>query len=329
MPHTRSAPAWAIILGFTLIYLTWGTTYLATSIGVREERLPPLLFGGTRITLAGGILLAWQLLRGASVRVAMHELPAIFGTSILMFLCGNGLVNVGQQTVNSGVAAVLVATTPLWIGLFAMLFPHGDRLTLRGWLGLFVGLAGVVVLLSPKLKEPTDLVADLGWMCVLGSSISWALGSLLTRQFKPKADHLTGAAYHLICGGLALTLVGLAIGERLPYPEDITGRAVAAYMYLLIVGSLMGFVAFNWLLGHVSAAKVGTYAYVNPIVAVFVGWAAGEAMSAALIGGIAVILAGVFLVRGGERPCEAVAPAEEPMPTPVAAAVEVGEGQPG
>jgi drug/metabolite transporter (DMT)-like permease len=126
-----------------------------------------------------------------------------------------------------------------------------------------------------------------------------------------------------------LTLVGLAIGERLPYPEDITGRAVAAYMYLLIVGSLMGFVAFNWLLGHVSAAKVGTYAYVNPIVAVFVGWAAGEAMSAALIGGIAVILAGVFLVRGGERPCEAVAPAEEPMPTPVAAAVEVGEGQPG
>ena len=321
MSSTRPAPAWAIILGFFLIYVTWGTTYVFTGIGVGvdKENLPPFLFGGTRIALAGFLVLGWQLLRGASIRVAWSDVPAILGTSFLMFACGNGLVNIGQKTVPSGFAAVLVATTPLWIGLAAMAIPHGDRLTGRGWLGLFVGLAGVVVLMWPRLMEPIGLFDDLGWLFILGSAISWAVASLLTRKFKPKADHLTGAAYHLLCGGLLMTALGLALEEVDRLPEHFTPRAIIAYLYLLIVGSLMGFVAFNWLLGHVSATKVGTYAYVNPIVAVFIGWCAGEGLSVGLVAGIAIILAGVFLVRGGEIP------AETSTPLPVAA--DPGEGQ--
>jgi drug/metabolite transporter (DMT)-like permease len=309
-------PTWAVVLAFALIYISWGTTYLAIQVGVRDEHLPPALFGGVRVSLAGILVLAFQWLCGGSLRVSPGELFSLLVVSWLMFVCGNGLICVAEQTVNSGVAAVLVATTPLWLGLFSMFWPGGERLTLRGWLGLLVGLAGVPILLWPHLQESGAIVRDIGPLLVLGSAASWALGSLVLRHTRRRSSHLAIAGYQMLIGGGSLALVGVLVGEIHHLPDQVTAGAAAAFLYLLIVGSLVGFVAFNWLLGHVSATKVGTYAYVNPVVAVLVGWLAGEKLNGWIAGGIGVILLGVFLVRGGERPAATAAQETEPAVQP-------------
>lgn len=315
-PNCSQPAPWKLFLAFFLIYTAWGTTYLAIQLGVRDEALPPALFGGTRVCVAGLILLGFLAFRREPLRLPRRDVVGVVTASLLMFVGGNGLINVAEKTVNSGVAAVLVATTPLWIGLFAMLWPGGERLSWRGWVGLLVGLAGVAVLLTPKFQDDRPFFADLGPLLVLGSAASWALGSMLIRQSKLTGSHLTAAAYQMILGGGTLALLGVVLGEVQHLPERITLGAAGAWLYLLIVGSLIGFVAFNWLLGHVSAAKAGTYAYVNPIVAVLVGWAAGEQITAAILGGICVILTGVALVRGGDT--------KAPTP-PVATTPDEGE----
>ncbi|MCI0378353.1 MAG: EamA family transporter [Gemmataceae bacterium] len=313
-PANQSPPAWAIALGFALLYVSWGTTYLPIRIGVHDEAIPPLLFGGTRVLLGGVCLLAFQALCGRSLRISRRDLAVCFGVCWLLFVGGNGLMNTAGQTVESGLCAVLAATTPLWLGLLAMLWPNGERLNLRGWLGLLVGLGGVLILLGPQLSSPAALFRDYGTLLVLASSIAWALGSLVLRHVRLQTPHLTAAGYQLLLGGAILTCLGLALGEHHRLPDRITPGAAFAFFYLLIFGSLVGYVAFNWLMGHVSAAKVGTYAYVNPVIAVVVGWLAGESITGALVAGIGVILFGVFLVRGGEHPAQIAAVAE---PAPV------------
>jgi drug/metabolite transporter (DMT)-like permease len=190
-----------------------------------------------------------------------------------------------------------------------MLWPQGDRLTPRGWLGLLVGLGGVVLLLAPTLSSTDELVENIGVVLVLGSAVSWAFGSLVLRHTRLGTSHLTTAAYQMICGGAGLTLAGVLLGEAGRWPDHVSARAVQAFFYLLLFGSLVGFVAFNWLISHVAAPKVGTYAYVNPVIAVLVGWMAGEELTGRLAAGICVILLGVFLIRGGERPAPLAAAA--------------------
>jgi len=247
------------------------------------------------------VLLAYQWFRGDSLRMSRRDMLRLLGIGCLMFVAGNGLIGYGQKTVDSSMAAVLIATTPLWIGLLAMLWPDGDRLTYRGWLGLILGLAGVFVLLTPQWLSSQRAFDAAGFLLVLGSAASWALGSLLLRHVRIEQSRLTAATYQMLLGGASMLCVGTLLGEVAALPERITAPAVAVFCYLLIVGSLAGFVAFNWLLGHVSAAKVGTYAYVNPLVAVLIGWATGEDFTWALAAGMAIILLGVFLVRGGEK----------------------------
>jgi drug/metabolite transporter (DMT)-like permease len=292
-------PTWSIVLAFALVYLSWGTTYLAIKEGVRS--LPPALFGGTRITLAGLLLLGYLACRGEPLRLPRREWLGAAGGGVLLFVCGNGLISVAQRTVDSGVASILVSTTPLWIALLEGFWPHGDRLTLRGWLGILAGLGGVVVLLAPRLKEPATLRGDAAPLLVLGSAFSWGLGSLLLRHRRPTGSHLTAAAWQMLLGGAALSLVGLALGEAGQLtPERFTPAAVYAFFHLLIVGSLIGFLSYSWLLQHVSAALAGTYAYVNPLVAILIGWLlGGEEITVWLLGGMVIILAGVFLVRSG------------------------------
>src|SRR5262245_42721551 len=175
----RHPAAWSIVLAFTLVYLSWGTTYLAIKEGVRA--LPPALFNGPRVTLAGLLLLGYLALRGESLRLSRGDwLWAAVG-GVMLFVFGNGLISVAQQTVDSGVASILVSTTPLWLALLESLWSRGDRLTARGWLGLAAGLVGVCVLLAPRLKEPAALLGDTGPLLVLGSAFSWAIGSLIMR----------------------------------------------------------------------------------------------------------------------------------------------------
>jgi drug/metabolite transporter (DMT)-like permease len=297
----KSPPAWALALAFGTIYISWGTTYYAIKLGVQREHLPPLLFGGSRIFIAGVLVLGYQLARGAALRLPLKDAARLIAIGWLLFVAGNGLISYGQKTVDSSIAAVLVATTPLWMGLFAMLWPHGERLTPRGWTGLIVGLAGVTVLLTPKLldaERPTD-AAGLG--LVLGSAGSWAMASVLLRHTRLQLPHLSVACYQMLFGGASMLVLGSVLGEFQQAPEHISAGAIWVFLYLLVVGSLSGFIAFNWLLGHVSATQVGTYAYVNPLVAVLIGWAISEEVSWNLWAGMGIILFGVFLVRGGER----------------------------
>jgi drug/metabolite transporter (DMT)-like permease len=291
--------AWKLILAFATIYISWGTTYLAIQLGVKEEKMPPLLFGGSRLFTAGVVLLGVQTLRGQKVRLARTDLWPLIIAGFLLFVGGNGGISLAVQTITSGESSVLAATMPLWMGLLAMLWPEGDRLNLVGWLGLMVGFVGVGFLFAPKLVRGASLLGEVGAFLALASAALWALGSLIVRHVKLTLPRFSSAAWQMALGGGAMMIVGFARGEVLP--DRITLGAFGVWVWLLVVGSWMGFVAFNWLLEHVSAARVGTYAYVNPLLAVLLGWAVhAEAVSAWLLEGLGCILVGVFLVRWGE-----------------------------
>ncbi len=300
----KSEPAlWKLVLAFAIVYISWGTTYFAIKEGVKT--LPPALFAGPRLAIAGAILLGWLMLRGESLRLTWSELGRLSLSAAAMFMGGNWLITLGERTVDSGVASVLVATTPLFMAMLELFLPYGERLTWKGWVGLLSGLAGVVLLLGPKLDHPAQLLEDLGPVLVLGSAFCWALGSLILRYGRQRTSAFVAAGYQMLVGGLGLTAIGIALGEVQQLTRDaLTVEAVTAFFYLLVVGSLLGFVAYAWLLANVSAAMAGTYAYVNPIVAIFVGWLlGGEEITLWVLTGMGVILAGVALVRsGGVRP---------------------------
>jgi drug/metabolite transporter (DMT)-like permease len=289
-----------VALAFALVYLCWGTTYLALKRGVQDEQLPPWLFSGTRVCLAGMLLLGFLALRGQSLRLSRRDLAALLVGGLLLFVGGNGGLTLAQRTLPSGTAAVLGATTPLWIALVELCWPGGDRLRRLGWIGLLLGLAGVLILLTPRLHDPATLWADAGPFLMLGSSLLWAFGSVFLRYRRVRSSPFTAAGYQMLFGGGALVLIGLTAGEAGQLAaEQLTPNAVWAFCHLLVFGSLVGFVAFNWLLGHVSAAQVGTHAYVNPMIAVLAGWLIDrEPLTASVLGGIVVILLGVVLVRG-------------------------------
>jgi drug/metabolite transporter (DMT)-like permease len=310
-PPRPAPPTWQFVLAFGILYVVWGTTYLAIQIGVRDQQLPPLLFGGTRIGAAGLILLAFQGLRGQSIRFAAKDAAGILIGVTLLFIGGNGLISIALQWVQSGESAVLAATATLWIAVFSMAFTGGDRLRLIGWLGLLAGLVGVIVLQWPNLeKQGFNLrvptleegvpFAAIGSWLTLASAACWGIGTVLLRRTPIRVHRLTSAGWQMALGGAGMFGLGLLLGERAP--ETITPGVVAVFLYLLVVSSLVAFIAFVWLLEHVSATKVSTYAYVNPLIAVLLGTVFhAEPVSDALIAGTVLILVAVFLVRGGER----------------------------
>lgn len=296
-PDQPKPPAWAIVLAFAIVYLAWGTTYLAIHVGV--EKVPPALFGGTRIALAGFLLLAFLGWRGESLRLPGRELFWAGVVGILLFVGGNYLVNLAEVTLASGVTAVLIGTTPLWMGLLELVWPWGEHLGWRAWLGLLTGFGGVILMFAPSLADPAYFVQNYGPALILASSFLWALGSFLFSRLRRSGSHLVTAGYQMVIGGLGQTFIGLALGEAGQLNADsFSLPALWAYFHLLIFGSLMGFVAYSWLLKHVSVAQAGTYAYVNPVVAIIVGWLfADEAITPWVAGGMVLILTGVALVR--------------------------------
>ena len=210
VPAPSRAPGWALTLAFSLLYLSWGTTYLAIRVGV--ETLPPALFGGSRVMLGGLILLAFLAWRGESLRLSGREWFNAAFIGAIFFMGGNYLITLGEKQVPSGVASILVATTPLWIALLETAWPAGDRLTPRGWVGVLIGFCGVFILLAPKLQSPGELAAEVGWLLVIGSAMAWAIGSVLARRLQQRSS-LVLAAYQMFFGGAGLTLLGVAIGE--------------------------------------------------------------------------------------------------------------------
>ncbi|MEZ4402993.1 MAG: drug/metabolite exporter YedA [Kofleriaceae bacterium] len=284
------SPRARLTLALAVVYVVWGSTYLAMRVAV--ETLPPMMMGAARFALAGGLLLGAARVRGGAWPTRRHWLAALpIGT--LMFVGGNGLVAVAETEVSSGVAALVCATMPLWMAVFAAL--GGERPTAREWLGFAVGLAGVVLLVSGAELSATPRAA----LILCASPAAWALGSLLARRL-PNAPGLAGPGAHMLAGGVALAVAAVARGEGLPAAPSV--RSLAAWVYLLVIGSLVAFTAYAWLLRHARPAVATSYAFVNPVLAVLLGVAlAGEPLTAATALAAPLVVIAVVLVVGRRR----------------------------
>ena len=316
----------AVVLAMGTVYLVWGSTYYF--IAVMVETLPPLLAAGVRYSVAGLLIFtfllarnAWRRRQGAaSERLLRPPSAAEWRTAtvvgVLLLVGGNGGVVLGELRIPSGIAAVIIATVPIWMNVAdGILSGRGPgRLAT---LGLVVGLAGVGILLYPSAGS--DRLDPLGVILVLGSALAWTAGSLAARRGPLPRSQLLGSGMEMLAGGVGLLLVGMARGElSAADPSSFSTASLLAVGYLVVIGSLLAFSAYTWLLGHVPISTVSTYAYVNPIVAVTLGTVLrNEQISPRMLVAALIILGAVVaMVRGRPRL------AEEPGPGPEAAAFE-------
>ncbi|HEY3350429.1 MAG TPA: EamA family transporter [Thermoanaerobaculia bacterium] len=282
-----------------VIYVVWGSTYLAIRWAL--ETIPPFTMASARYLVAGSLLLAWVKYRGAP-RIALRDLGPAFLTGGLMLLCGNGGVVWAELRIASGLAALLVAVEPLFIVLLQATLPQERRRPSgRALFGVALGVIGVVLLVGPAGLggERVDLG---GAAAVLFAAFAWALGSLLSRHFQPSASPLQATALQMLAGGALLGGASGFAGEWARFsPSLVSGRSLAAVAYLVVFGSLVAFTAYIWLLRAASPALVSTYAFVNPVVAVFLGWLlAAEPVSTRTLVAAAVIVGAVVLITLGE-----------------------------
>lgn len=291
-PHPSRS---ALILAFAAIYLIWGSTYLGIRVAV--ESMPPFLMAAVRFLVAGGALFAFLKLRGAAwPTLAQWRSNAIIGTFLL--LGGNGLVVWAEQTVPSGVAALLIGVGPLFIVLTEWAWPGGRRPGLVTTGALLLGFAGVTWLAAPWESAAAGGVDPAGAAAVIVACISWAIGSIYSRHNRHGADIFLASSLQMLGGGAALMLVALLHGDfRALNFDAISVRAWAAFLYLVVIGSLVGFSTFVWLMKNTTPARAATYAYVNPIVAVFLGWLLlDEAIGPRTIAATIVIITSVVII---------------------------------
>jgi drug/metabolite transporter (DMT)-like permease len=275
------------------VCLFWGTTYLAIRIGVRT--VPPALFGGLRFLTAGLIFLAYLKGRGHSFP-QRRELLDMAVVGIALLAISNGLVIWAEQWVPSSVAALLVATLPFWMAGFEAVLPAGERLTLRKVIGIVIGFSGLVILFFPEIKTSFDMAYLKGILAMLFAPLCWAAGSVYSKSRPTKSHPLMGASIEMIVAGVVLLLVGGVFGEWNRFSLNAEGLAATAY--LVVFGSIVGYGSFVYALSKLPATKVSMYAYVNPVIAVLLGWLIlDERMDWSVILATAVVLLGVVLVK--------------------------------
>ncbi len=285
-PSPRSASAFAIAAALAVLYVIWGSTYLGIRFAL-EGGYPPLLMAGPRFLVAGTILFAVLRWRGMAMPTPRQWRNSAFMGALLLGL-GNGLVCIAEQSVSSGLAAVAVASAPLWIGLFSAL--RGQHPPRIEWVGLGIGFIGVLWLNAGS----TLTASPMGLVALLIAPIAWAFGSVWSKG-RDLPSPFMGAAAQMLCGGALMLVVGLAIGERFDGMPSAKGTLAVAY--LAGFGSIIAFSAYIWLLHHVRATLAGSYAYVNPVIAVILGaWLAAERFSVHDIGAMLVILFGVVAI---------------------------------
>jgi drug/metabolite transporter (DMT)-like permease len=291
----RSAPRSLVFAAFAAIYLIWGSTYLGIRFAV--ESIPPFLLGGARFLFAGGILYAWLRFKGVPNPTAFHWRNAAIVGGLLLGV-GNGGVNWAEQKIASSLTALLIAITPLWFVLLDWLRPRGTRPAFQTMLGIGVGFAGVAMLVGGRDAMRQNAVELSAVVALMIASIAWASGSLYAR-YTPKPDSsLMAGAMQMLAGGAVLLVVGLLSGEGARFDAArISGRSAWAFAYLTVVGSLVGFTAFSWLLKVSTPARISTYAYVNPVIAVFLGWGiGGEKLTTRILWAAGVIVLGVVII---------------------------------
>ena len=300
-----------VLIAFAAVYLVWGSTYLAIRIGI--ESFPPLLLAGFRHLCAGLILYPVLRWRTGIRPTAGHWKTAVV-TGFLLLFVGNGGVSWAEQTVPSGVAALLVATVSLWLVILDWLRPGGIRPVPRVVVGILLGFCGLVLLVGPAHLGGSERVDPGGAGILVIASLGWAIGSLYSKHGGMPSSPLLSVAMQGLAGGAVLILVGLFTGEfRELHFAAITMRSWLALAYLIVFGSGIGFTAYIYILQKSTAARVGTYAFVNPVVALFLGWLiASEAISVRTLLAAGVILTAVILVITAPHP--APAPVKERLP---------------
>jgi drug/metabolite transporter (DMT)-like permease len=309
-------PAWKLWLALWTVYIVWGSTYLAIRVAV--ETMPPFLHAGVRFLLAGSMMYAFLRLRLGSARVALSlkELGAAAFVGTALLLGGNGLVAVAEQEVPSSLAALIIASVPLWVIVMRVLV--GDNVPRGSLLGVVLGFVGLSVLLSPGSAEGVGVGPQL---VLVAASLCWATGSFASPRLGLPPDPFLSTAAQMLCGGVALVVAGVLTGEvATVQPERFSTASLVAFAYLVFIGSLAAFTAYTWLLQNAPISKVATYAYVNPVVAVFLGWFfASEALTLPIAVGAIIVVASVALtVRQESAARGPVAPGEAAPVEPAA-----------
>ncbi len=314
MTSPRRAGPFATWAALTVVYVVWGSTYLA--IRVLDRSAPPLLAMGARFTTAGLLLTAFLVVRHGPgiLRVPPRRVAAAAAVGVLLLAGGNGAVAVAEQAIPSGLAALLVAAVPLW--LVCLRLASGDRPRRLTVAGTVAGFAGIALLTLPG-SHPAG-TALWGVLVVLGGSVSWAVGSFASQRLPVPAHPFTATAFEMLAGGVVMLAAGAASGEtRRLHLAAIPATGWVALCYLIVFGSLLAFSAYVWLLGHAPLSLTATYAYVNPVVAVLLGaLLLGEPVPWPILLGGGIVVAGVGLVVSAERPARRSAPAA-PRPEPV------------
>lgn len=298
MTHTEQH-RWRVMFAFALVYLFWGSIYLG--IGVAVKYVPPYVMTGTRFVIAGLVMLAYCALSGRKIKVSAGQLLKLAVIGFLLLTLANTLLAWAEETLPTGLSALIVAITPLWFLVVDSFVMRGDRVSRRGYLGLLLGISGIGVLLWPKLRsvnvrEHHQLYAA---FVLMFGSFCWSVGSALSKRWQTGIDPFSASGWEMaIAGVLNLGIAGV-LGE---YPHaHWTTHAIEAVAYLIIFGSWVGYSAYIWLLQNVSMSKVATYAYVNPVIAVFLGWVIlRERVDVFIAAGTAIIVVSVALVTGAK-----------------------------
>jgi drug/metabolite transporter (DMT)-like permease len=291
----NSKSAWKTALAFSIIYFVWGSTFLAIRVGVRE--VPPFLLAALRFLLAGVALYIWMLARGERSPGAL-QWRSVFLLALLIFPLDFGLLFWAEQRVPSGIAAVMMATTPAFMSLAEILFLRTQRLTIHLAVALLIGLTGVAVLMSRSLTLGGLPIDQPAAAALIVASISWSISSVLTRKLPLPPSKIMSSGTQMFAGGILLAVTSAALGEvRNFHPRAVSLEAWLALLYLTAAGSIIAFTAYVWLIHHQSATKVGTYAYVNPVVAVLLGYFfGGEALGLRTVLGTLFVLISVVVI---------------------------------
>jgi len=281
-----------VVLAYIAVCILWGSTYLAIRIGVSE--LPPTIFAGIRFTIAGALMFGYAIFKGLSMPKNISEVFKISIVGIFLLVGGNGALVWAETRISSGVASLMVATVPLFMALIEALLPSKSKLNGKGWLGLFIGFIGVSFLVLSDWNKA--LIDTTGMSLLIISALSWASGSVYSKSFTSSAATISNIAIQMLSGGICLSIIGTFLGEF--SRVHFTNKGLGALLYLVVFGSMIGYSCYIYILQKWPAAKAGTYAYVNPMVAVMLGAIfLGEAISIKIILATITILGGVILVQ--------------------------------
>jgi drug/metabolite transporter (DMT)-like permease len=299
MSETQRPSRFAVILAFGLVYLFWGSTYLAIDIAVQS--IPPALMCALRFSIAGLVMLAVCAATGRKIWYSARQIALASVVGILLLMGGNLTLSWAELSVPTGLAALIIAITPLWFLVLDSLLLGHHRISWRGKAGLGLGVVGLFILFWPELHSTSALGRRelLSSLSLIGGSFSWALGSVLSKRWQSGMDVFSATAWQVTAAGVANFILAFALADfsRAAW----TTRGVGAVLYLVVCGSWIGYTAYIWLLKHVPTSKVSTYAYVNPVVAVFLGWLIlHERVDRFIVMGSVVVILSVILVTSAK-----------------------------